>query len=118
MNITEANTYQDAFDAVMNGSANDAQAQEVIAVTRALRSYLQEAELRARALPERREDFLALLAKTKRGEIETAIGIDKAIQPRLIVYWNGEVGAPENEPARFVEPAPVSEPVAEPVAER
>src|SRR3990167_2720532 len=113
MNITEANAYQASFDAVMDGSANDAQAQEVIAVTRALRSYVQEAELRAKALPERRDGFLALLAETKRGEVETAIGLNKATQPRIVVYWNGEVGPPENEPAR---PTPVGAlaPIAEP----
>ena len=91
MNITEAVAYQDAFTAVLDGSANDAQAQEVIAVTRALRSYLQEAELRALALPERRDSYLELLSPEKRAAIEES----DLSEPRIVYDHSlGIIGSP------------------------
>lgn len=73
MTITDAAGFQASFDAVLNGSANDAQFADVLIVSAELRGYLQEAELRAKALPERREAYLSLVSADIRTKIEAVM---------------------------------------------
>lgn len=93
MNLTEAIAFDDAIQAVLAGSAGEAECVEAAAVVFALGATLQEVALRAQAIIRNRQTYLSLLDPETRAKIEAVAPATR--EPRLVIHpTTKEVGTP------------------------
>ena len=90
MNFAEALAYQDAFEAVIAGTATHAQAIEVDAVVNGVHRYMQAAGAAAGKIMDARINLLAAIPEDQHGALAELLDRGSKAAPRILFYRAAE----------------------------